>query len=361
MNTTSKFFAFLVFIFVSCQKKETANNIVSIEIPDSKTEWLKINTLQKKYDEPSQIFTIDSNKPKQVKGNQGTIITIDPENLISVDGQPLGKTIEVELKELTNQEQLLRANAQTTSNGQLLISGGAYYINLTTEGKQLKLKDDKTLAVDFPKITAEEMFLFYGQRDTLGQLDWEQTNQKLKSKPQKKEVTNTTKETTYLLDDLLIYIENGSETDTLTTEEITKNHKNLTKTQELQHKMYQTVQLNKFGWINCDRFIQNQNSTNLYYTFNHNDTIVSANVYLVFKDRNSIINNFYFKQNDSQYVNGFFNIPLQSNTKLIAFSVKNDKIYSFQSDVVVTPNQTIQLNMVETSEEEMNKLFKLNE
>ncbi|PKP15679.1 MAG: hypothetical protein CVU07_09340, partial [Bacteroidetes bacterium HGW-Bacteroidetes-23] len=156
-------------------------------------------------------------------------------------------------------------------------------------------------------------------------------------------------------------IENGSETDTLTTEEITKNHKNLTKTQQLQNKMYQTVQLNKFGWINCDRFVRNQKSTNLYYTFNDNDSIVSANVYLVFKDRNSIINNFYFKQNDSQYVNGFFNIPLQSNTKLIAFSVKNDKIYSFQSDVVVTPNQTIQLNMVETSEEEMNKLFKLNE
>src|SRR6188474_3342105 len=89
---------------------------------DAKTEIGKVNEFLKQYEEPSQTFKILADKPAQVTGKQGTIISVNPAYLINENGQPPGKTIEVELKELTNQEQLLRANAQTTSNGQLLVS-----------------------------------------------------------------------------------------------------------------------------------------------------------------------------------------------------------------------------------------------
>jgi hypothetical protein len=147
-----------------------------------KQETGKLNDYLKKFEEPSQTFNISSLKPTQIKGKKGTMISINPADLETVDGKPVGKDIQIELKELTNQQQLLRTNAQTVSNGQLLVSGGAYFINMVSNGQQLKLKDGKSLGVAFPKLSEDEMALFYGQRDSLGQINWQKASETLKTK-----------------------------------------------------------------------------------------------------------------------------------------------------------------------------------
>jgi hypothetical protein len=169
-----------IFGLTSCDNKQTTSE--SKKSADARTELEKINSAYKQYEGPSQIFKVSADKATQINGKQGTIISINADDLMTENGQPLGKSIEVELKELTNQEQLLRANAQTTSNGQLLVSGGAYYVNMTSDGQQLKLKEGKTLSVEFPKLSNSEMSLFYGQRDSLGQLNWQQAEQKFESR-----------------------------------------------------------------------------------------------------------------------------------------------------------------------------------
>ena len=136
------------------------------------------------FEQPSQSFTVSSSKPAQVKGKKGTTVFINPSDLETVDGKSVGNNIQIELKELTNQQQLLRTNAQTVSNGQLLVSGGAYYINMTSDGQQLKLKDGKSLNVAFPKLSDTEMALFYGQRDSLGKINWQKANETLTAKQQ---------------------------------------------------------------------------------------------------------------------------------------------------------------------------------
>ena len=45
--------------------------------------------------------------------------------------------------------------------------------------------------------------------------------------------------------------------------------------------------------------------TNLQYAFSNKDSIVSANVYLVFKDINSVMQSGYFSFRDKEYNSGF--------------------------------------------------------
>ncbi len=347
------------FGLTSCNSNQTTsdNNLT----PDAKTEIGKVNDFLKQYEEPSQTFKISADKPTQVKGKQGTIISINPTDLVTENGQQVGQNMEVELKELTNQEQLLRTNAQTTSNGQLLVSGGAYFINMTSDGQQLKLKDGKSLSVEFPKITSNEMSLFYGQRDTLGQLNWQQAEQKFESKPKQKAqavAPQADSPSMSEMDALLGYIEHESNRP-LTTEE-KKEIEEQKKNSALADKVYKAVELKQFGWINCDRFYDIPNKTNLQYAFSDKDSIVSANVYLVFKDINSVIQSGYFSFRDKEYNSGFQNIPVGAKTQLIAFSIKNGKTYTYKSDLIIKANETVQLTLNETNQDQIGKLFQSN-
>lgn len=111
-----KLFFLATIVLTSCNNQQTtsADNYPTI---DTKAEAQKLNDLLDRFAEPSQVFTVSSSKPAQVKGKQGTTISINPDDLATESGEPLGKNIQIELKELTNQTQLLKSNAQTVSNG----------------------------------------------------------------------------------------------------------------------------------------------------------------------------------------------------------------------------------------------------
>jgi hypothetical protein len=161
------------------QPEKTETTESKLTQSDPKGEFAKLNQFLRKFEEPSQAFKAPSDKRIKVVGKQGTIFHINPADLETDNGQQIGKEVEIELKELSNQQQLLRANAQTISDGQLLVSGGACFINATSEGKKLKLKSGKTYSVEFPNLSDEEMALYNGQRDSAGKMNWKQGDQKL--------------------------------------------------------------------------------------------------------------------------------------------------------------------------------------
>jgi hypothetical protein len=354
----------ILFTLSSCQKKESSFEQTPLIIqpqPDAKSEFKSLNSVLEQYDTSMQIFTVSGKQPTTVKGKNGTEILVEPIHLMMVNGEALGDKIVVELKELINQEHLLRSNAQTISDGKLLVSGGAYYINFTSNGQQIQLKEGKSVSVSFPKLTSKEMQLFYGERDTFGQMNWQLAGQSFESRTKpvvaKDSVLNVSVNSSDEINDLLAYIEKEP------TKPLTQKEKKAIKEQkenfDLTNKLYQSVELKQLGWINCDRFYDVKNRTNLHYAFTEKDSFTCVNVYLVFKDMNSLMQDSYFKSDDNYFYRGFLNIPTGAKTKLIAFSVKNGKTYTYQSDVIITPDATIELTLEETNTEDLAKFFQL--
>jgi len=302
---------------------------------DSKTEIGKLNDLLQKYEEPSQFFSISSDSIVHVIGEKGTVININPSDLITENGHPIVDNIEVELKELTNQNQMFRTNAQTVSNGKLLVSGGAYFINIKTKGQQVKLKPNKTLKVEFPKLAENEMTLFYGQRDSLGQINWDSVPKKFEKKPKLVSVRCT-----------FCGDKNCLHSRMATPEEA-----------ELEDKLYTAIELSNLGWINCDRFLEIENKTDLMVNFGLVEKISTANIYLIFEDINSVMQTCLINDNDKVKNNTFKNIPTGSKVRLVAYTLKDDKIFTYSSRMTIKENQTLTLVFKETNENDFKTLI----
>ncbi len=316
------------------------------------TEISKLNSLIKKFEEPSQTFNVPSDKPSVVKGKAGTKIKVNPADLAAEDGQPLGKNIEVELKELTNPSQLLKSNAATMSDGKLLISGGAYYINMTSDGRQLKIKDNSSLDVEFPKLSDDEMALFKGKRDSLGQMNWNVTSEKFAQPVTKQKVARSAAKADSTsssgIGSIIEFLKEGKEV------EYTKDEK---KQMELQSKMYDAVKINSFGWINCDKFTDFPDKTNLAINIEPSDSLSSANLFLVFNDINSLMQSYYYEYNNRTYNEGFKNIPVGRTVRLIAYSVKNEKIFTCSLEIKIKQKENITLDFKPTSDADFEKLM----
>lgn len=121
----------------------------------------------------------------EVKGDKGTVLRFNPDDLETKSGKTLSNdSLIIELIELTSKQDLLLANAQTVSKDKWLISGGAFKIDIKQGNNTLVLKEGKTIDVTFPKSTDEsDMELFYGKRDVIGDMNWSETGMKFDSYP----------------------------------------------------------------------------------------------------------------------------------------------------------------------------------
>ncbi len=320
-------------------------------------EAKKLNDLVAKFDDTSQRFKVSSQKPSQLTGKKGTKISIRPDDLTTQSGAPLGAEIEVELKELTQQSDLLKANAQTTSKGRQLVSGGAYYINMTSGGEQLQLKEGKTLAVNFPKVSDQEMSLFYGKRDDMGQMNWEEAGKKLveQSEPprQVKEKKEVATENSSPIDDIFAHIDSASPGQQLSKEEQQRRDRTYKRMQEL----YDVVALKDFGWINCDRFLGVPNTTELFVKLSLPEGVHTANVYLIFQDINSIMSSYFPGYTDRFGEDRFVNIPVGYPVRLLGLAMRDETVLSYVSDFSVKENQVVNIALEEISMEEVKVLL----
>jgi len=347
----------MVCLILSCTKKEEikiekTNNINSEQtIADNlENDKQSLFDLLSKFEDQSQFFNLSNSKNSDIKGKKGTIIHIVPSNLELENGNKITSKIKVELKELTNQKDLLRNNAQTVSDGDLLISGGSYYIDITSDGNKVNLKKGKALEVEFPKITNRNMELFYGERNEENQMNWKKTNQKFSTQISKEKVIvdaqrDKTPIFTADLDDLLAYTENGED-------EVTQ--KEIKKINETHDKIYESLKISKLGWINCDAFY-NQPTENFKVIYNSENDLTFTNSFIIFKNFNSIMNLFAEKRT---ILSNDIKLPINLKVKIISFSYKNEKFYAGEKEVAITKNSSVEINLKEISEKDLEQLFK---
>jgi hypothetical protein len=336
---------FATLVLASCnQKREIDFNV----------EIRKLDSLLKTIDESSQFFVFSADSIVTVTGKNGTIFKINPSDLITVSGKEINDSINIELKELRNQYQMAMANAQTVSNNKLLVSGGAYFIEITTKGEKVKLKPQKKIRIKFPSLSQDNMSLFLGKRDSIGQLNWISTNIDLINE----------RERLWKLEMLqkkfINELRGTSNRDYGPRAKMIEIEFEKLRT-ELDKGLYPEVEFDNLEWINCDRFMDINTKTDLLVKFEQLEKINSAKIFLIFKDINSVMEEYYFSDNNENNTYVSFNdIPLGANVRLVAYTVLENKIFSYTYDITLKKDQILKLDLKETSSNEFKSLFKNN-
>ncbi len=282
------------------------------------------------YKKNVQTFVLTSDKQEIIIGEEGTKITIDINSLELIDGGKISGDVEIQLTEYYKSSDILLANLSTSSGGKLIETGGMINISASSKGKEVILKKEKEIKIEFSSKEQQGMEVFYGAYEN-GQMNW-----KPKAKPtqinkagffaQQDESYSFSDE--FMTDTTAVAI--VSETDSIVRNNILKS--------------------TKFGWINCDKFLQFENLTTLKIKY---DTIFKPSAYLVFHEINSIMPCFYEKT-----YRKFINIPVGYETTLIAFCVDNEKTYFSSSDLVIENEKELQVEFKEVSLDRIKEIIK---
>lgn len=122
---------------------------------------------------PYQIYTINTSKDTVIVGKDGMVVAIPANSFVDENGNVVSGKIDFELKEALDTKTILEGGLSTMSNGELLETGGMFYINARQNGKSLKIAEGKNIYADVPSDPSKTgMLLFDGERMKDGNINW---------------------------------------------------------------------------------------------------------------------------------------------------------------------------------------------
>ncbi|MEE1961350.1 hypothetical protein V1387_01545 [Allomuricauda taeanensis] len=356
------------------------------------TSKARLKSILREFQPSEQIFEIESEGSSLIIGNKGTRIDINTEDLVFDNGQKAEFPITISLLELITKEDLIRANAQTVSNGKWLVSGGAYGIKAFSDGRELKLKDGSTYNISFPKIKDAEMSIFYGERNVDGDMNWELSDIVLKEREYPLIILSDSSFMRYdqeyaidmQVDTLIINKPEGK----FSITELSKNYQQLdsisivndtvfgyffgaeqvpldsmalrslelnNKVWEIQNQVYAAISLNKLGWINVDRFYP-KIAERINMSFRIDKKVWNNQCFISSKTDNLILNEYFdYKGNLS------FDFPVGKTFEIFVFGLEDDKLYGSRKEFRTTgEGRTIELKMKEINVEEIEDYLNLD-
>lgn len=108
-----------------------------------------------------------------VETKSGIVLSIPKDAFVDSAGNAVSEGIKFIVKEALSEKDILLAGLSTTSNGQLLESGGMFELSAFYEGKPLLLDTTKIIIADIPTHNKKEgMLLFDGEKDSVGDINW---------------------------------------------------------------------------------------------------------------------------------------------------------------------------------------------
>jgi hypothetical protein len=285
----------------------------------------------------AQTFTVNTSENIEIKGKEGTVISIPGNSLVKENGQAINGNIKIELKEFYRKSDFITSNLHTMSDKAMLESGGMIHISATAAGAKLKLKKGAEMKIEFAASKRiEGMGLFKGEEKD-GQINWVPQNTNTRA------VEGTSANVLSPIPEQDLY-DNG------------KMLKGRTKAETLKVAEIDRMVLSSgsLGWINCDRFYNNRNRTNLKVELDHAYKPV---VRLVFKNINSVMP--AYLDSDGKFI--FSGIPVGQAATLVAFGMVDEEPWFVSRDIRISENQEVNLELVKTTMEELKKqLEKLN-
>lgn len=132
----------------------------------------------------TQTFCIRNHRDTTIVGKKGTIIFIPARSLCVADSKTdLGTTpINIELREAYSYQDMMLENLGTTSNGELIETGGMIYLEARTQaGAQVAIREGEELSMTMPsdKPLPKDMQVFVADRsinNPTAAINWQATN-----------------------------------------------------------------------------------------------------------------------------------------------------------------------------------------
>ena len=151
-------------VFIACNKKDSQQRTLFAAPKD---------TVLAKLRDTAQAFTIDATRDTVITGKSGIRIAIGANVFVDEDGNPVSH-VQVQLLEAINVQSFIENDLTTLAGDEILESGGMFYINATSNGKPVSLKNNEALTMSIPSSgVIGDMGLFYGTYNEAGKLDWQ--------------------------------------------------------------------------------------------------------------------------------------------------------------------------------------------
>lgn len=156
-------------ILISCQKEDpviTYQNPIVTPTPTLNTINAFFGT---NLESEKQTISIDLSTQTSLTGTNGTILYFSSNTFEDMNGNTVSGVIEIEMIETQSNKDMLWLNRPTTTtNGQLLVSGGIVYVNVTQNGNQLSINDNAPIQASIPSDDYIPMDYFVGTTDNDG-------------------------------------------------------------------------------------------------------------------------------------------------------------------------------------------------
>lgn len=274
------------------------------------------------YHHDKQAFTYSPEEQITASLVSGTQIKIPANSLVFENGHAPTKAIVLEVAEYTEMDAIIMKSMTTTAGGKALQTGGMWHIEASSEGKPLIMKQGNSYSIEVAKDNSTKpMQVFVGKLKN-GLIDWElQNDGKVTATTTTvtvpvsgNEKENTTRNLNLNdvsnLDVNQLNVLNQNQLNNLNNLNVVNNvnvnnlnrkqkrNKNSKvdesiyfdpqqeeRTQTTQKAIY-AMELNDFGWINCDAFDQTKELTDFYVK---GDVTTASSVMLIYPKRKSVL------------------------------------------------------------------------
>jgi TonB family protein len=147
-------------------------------------EKISVSDIYKYFDKVPQIFLLPTNKDTTIICKEGTSIKFSANSFVAENtGKEPTDKIKISVKEYNKLSDIILANLSTTSNKDILETGGMVYISATSNNESFVLKKGQEIEIGFPYSKKKDnMQLFSGQWTDI-KIDWKPIETKTKDKP----------------------------------------------------------------------------------------------------------------------------------------------------------------------------------
>ncbi|MFH0866079.1 MAG: hypothetical protein V1904_07780, partial [Bacteroidota bacterium] len=329
-------------VSVNMKYHKPKDTITSVIDPDTLA-----NTLKNHYPpKASQYFIIDPDRDTLIVGNEGTKLLFEAGSLISP------KKVIVELKEFYTLEDYIKNDIPTISNGKMIITGGAIYLNAVQKDsakQQVKINSSKGVGVEFSlgkDDTTMQIFI----KDPLSPKkinwilappvnaeDWQMTETLLDY-----DGSIISKKTYYSKADWEKHLKEVNEA------RINEIKKEIEK--EGPVDFYNIMKIYNFGYINCDAFYTEPMSPYIIAA----DEKITAEYYLVYQSIRGLM-----KGEVNNNLVTFGKVPLNLQATLLAVSFIDKQPYFFKSTFNVGSAEKQKIILAPVDESYLNEQLKL--